>query len=434
MWVKEKEGSVNRMKKEQVFSTAIRVVFLFAFGAFLFASIHHIATFFDNFEQDSGNWVGSYALAISIDATALVLTIGVMFFRKNMPWYAQVFVWFFIIALTAFSWVVNWEYALRFQSGLLTDNPTLKMINPILASSFAFLNLAYSLVSEFFSARVETVADIEAEATRLEGLISVQKRLDIARETLKKPSLIQRAKGVVIEVKSAANEVIMQPHIETDIVTNESDMQDDIIPAMEEEHPAYAPRKRDELGMVEGVMYDKVTEDKSILITLLYEAQMNPISDLTTSLQRQFSGYANYITETRVQRVFDAICADYPELISLPNDDDMEPDTDPELETISPANDVHISGEIVADLPANITDISNAKKRENDAANQDRSRGSYAITKEAASERLHCSLAEIERGIKLGIIQPFAKDRSKVLVKSLGGFTPQKRGRKVAAK
>jgi len=326
------------MNKEQVFSVAIRVVFLFAFGAFLFASIPHIATFFDNFEQDSGNWFGSYALAISIDATALVLTIGVMFFRKNMPWYAQVFVWFFIIALTAFSWFVNWEYALRFQSDMLTNNDTLKFINPILASSFAFLNLAYSLVSEFFSARVLTAADLEEEAKRLESLISVQNRVNLAKDQLKKPSLIQRAKDVALEVKSAAKEVVTSGD--------------------------------------EAAQEEETTEE--------------------------------YEDDTPV---------------------DIEPDTDPEIETISPANDA----QIVDDIPANITSISTVKKpRITQDLNTDimPKRGAYAITKEAASELLRCPISEIERGISAGIIKPFAKDMDKVLRTSLEGFVPQKRTRK----
>ena len=343
------------MTKEQFFSVAIRIVFLFAFGAFLFASIHHIATFFDNFEQGNNNWFGSYSLAISIDATALVLTIGVMFFRHNMPWYALVFVWFFIISLTAFSWLVNWEYAQTFQSNMLATNDTLKMINPILASSFAFLNLAYSLVSEFFSARVQTAEDMEIEAKRLEGLIDVQIRIDKAREQLKKPSLIQRAKELAIEVKNAATEVV-----------KDSDQE--------------------------------------------------------------------------------ALEAD----VTLPNEDDIERDTDPEMEIVTPPNEddiiSHNDSDIVDDMPDNIVDISDAKKphyekdmlsnlENNIAANKadiSAKRGPYAITKEAASELLRCPLSEIERGIMEGIIKPFAKSNDKVLRASLDGFTPQKRIRKTA--
>ena len=71
------------MNWTKFFSVAIRIVFLFAFASFLCASIHHIAAFFHNFEPDGSDYLGSYALAISVDATALVLTLGVMFFNHS---------------------------------------------------------------------------------------------------------------------------------------------------------------------------------------------------------------------------------------------------------------------------------------------------------------------------------------------------------------
>src|SRR6266699_322410 len=197
----------STVTKETIFRNCIRGVFLFAYGAFLWASIHHIATFFHNFEPEGSGWMGSYTLAISIDVTALVLTIGVMFFRKNMPGLAFGLVWFFIIALTAFSWLVNWEYAQRYQSTNLTTNVILETINPILASSFAFLNLAYSLVAEFFSTKKQTAEELAQEADRLEALTEQQSRLDAAKARMKKPSMIQRAKELAIEAKAAAQEV-----------------------------------------------------------------------------------------------------------------------------------------------------------------------------------------------------------------------------------
>jgi Helix-turn-helix domain len=196
------------MSWEGIFRIFIRIVFLFAYGAFLSASIRHVATFFHNFEPDTTGWNSSYTLAISIDATALVLTIGVMFFRKSMPGLALGVVWFFIVALTAFSWLVNWEYAMRYQSTDLTTDPLLKLLNPILASSFAFLNLAYSVVAEFFNTRKQTAEDVAKEADRLEALVTEQRRLEVAKARVKKPSLIQRAKELALEAKTAAHEVI----------------------------------------------------------------------------------------------------------------------------------------------------------------------------------------------------------------------------------
>ncbi len=196
------------MTKEAIFRGVIRFVFLFAYGAFLWASIHHVATFFHYFEPDATDWNGSYTLAISIDLTALVLTVGVMFFRTSMPGLALFVIWFFIVALTAFSWLVNWEYAMRYQSADLTTDPLLKLLNPILASSFAFLNLAYSVVAEFFNTRKHTAEELAKEADRLEALATEQSRLDAIKASRKKPSAIQRAKEFALEAKTATREVM----------------------------------------------------------------------------------------------------------------------------------------------------------------------------------------------------------------------------------
>src|SRR5258708_7590376 len=117
-----------------MFRVIIRVVFLFAYAAFLYASLRHIAFFFASFEPAGTDWTGAYALAISIDVTALILTIGVMFFKRGMPGHAIVGVWFFIVCLTGFSWLVNWEYAVQFQSSDLARAAMFQWINPILAS------------------------------------------------------------------------------------------------------------------------------------------------------------------------------------------------------------------------------------------------------------------------------------------------------------
>lgn len=194
----------------QAFSVFIRIVFLFAFGAFLTASIHHIAAFFGDYEPSQ---VGpqSYALAISIDGTALVLTIGVMFFADRMPWYAKGFVWFFIIGLTAFSWVVNWQYAVAFQNpnGFTSKlDPVWQSINPILASSFAFLNLAYSLVSEFFSAKKKTAVELQAELDALNETGEIERKLREKKAEISGPGFIQIVKEKAKEIKSAASEVL----------------------------------------------------------------------------------------------------------------------------------------------------------------------------------------------------------------------------------
>src|SRR5215472_9413485 len=108
-------------RSENIFRFFVRLIFLFAYGAFLWASVHHIAYFYHNFEG-TADWTGPYALAISIDVTSLVLAAGLMFFSRNMRWHTIGAIGFFILFLTAFSWLVNWEYAARFQSSTLTDN------------------------------------------------------------------------------------------------------------------------------------------------------------------------------------------------------------------------------------------------------------------------------------------------------------------------
>ena len=197
---------------EKWFTVVIRIVFVFAFGAFLWASLHHIAAFFHEFEPENMDWSGSYALAISVDGTALMLTIGMMFFSRNKPLGIKTLVWFFIISLTGFSWVVNWEYATRFQASDFTHNPTLVWLNPILASSFAFLNLAYSIVAELFGAEEKTPEQLQAEITALDARSTLEKQL----KNRQGPGLIQQTKQTLLEAKKAAKEVL---HNDEKIVT-----------------------------------------------------------------------------------------------------------------------------------------------------------------------------------------------------------------------
>src|SRR5690242_1626783 len=94
----------------------VKTVFIGCYIAFMYASIHHIAAFFSGFEADHFNMLGSYALAAAFDVTALVTTIGVMFFRKSMPRSVQWIVWGFIIAIAGYSFFMNWEYTAHYQS------------------------------------------------------------------------------------------------------------------------------------------------------------------------------------------------------------------------------------------------------------------------------------------------------------------------------
>lgn len=170
----------------------VQAVFLFCYAAFMWASIHKVAFFFGNFEADQSNAIGSYSLAVAFDVTALVITVGVMYFRKSMPIIIQIFVWAFIIGIASFSYFVNWEYDAHFQSTTLTMVPTgqvdaifdktntlryvpemrqntnLLDINPLLASGFTIFSLIYSVIAEFFGTKPPTVDELKKQKAYLE--------------------------------------------------------------------------------------------------------------------------------------------------------------------------------------------------------------------------------------------------------------------------
>ncbi len=527
----------------------VKTIFIACYVAFMWASIHHVATYFTDFEQNSGNTVGSYALAGAFDITALVTTIGVMFFRKSMPTWVLVIVWAFILAIAAYSFVINWEYASHYQNldlilqptgattpvydahgavqyvPVMQANTSLIWINPILASGFTMFSLVYSVIAEFFGTRLPTANELLARKQYLEETSGLLDEIKTLEQKSKKPSLIQRTKAVAKEVKEAANELLSTPNDATDVMTNgientdespsnhqanEPDRQTDSTEDMEadpdtkeainvrdrnvlsdEEEGSSAARFRDHLGMIEGAMYDRLVADPSTLNELLQMAKRMSMSDLTRRLQRRFSAHAQVINETRVSQVFEAIKADFPDLISRANAESGEPSPDAEQTTISDAhrpphpgdlpavempnvfaNEGESIGEIAthqdafegvnetgitesqgrsaqetaSEMPSNITPISRGKapritgklEQETQARqpaptpNMSHKKGAYALTKQAAAEALGCPISEIEHGIAEGVIKPFAKDPDKVLRSSLEGFVPRRRSRKTA--
>src|SRR5260221_10695998 len=110
-------------------------------------------------------------------------------------------------------------YTTLFRSSRATD---FQWINPILASSFAFLNLVYSIVGEFFNGKPQTADDLDQEIARLQALNGKQKQL---KELQKGTGLIQQAKEKLIEVKDAANEVFTagQNELQSEINTATKD-------------------------------------------------------------------------------------------------------------------------------------------------------------------------------------------------------------------
>ncbi len=224
------------MQTETIAAKALRgtvkAVFILCYIAFMWASIHHIAAFYNGFEENSGNLLGSYLLAGAVDITALVTTIAVMFFRKSMPGWVFWIVWTFIVALAFYSFFINWEYANHYQSMTLVLQPTgetvpvydttgalhyvpamradtgLLWVNPVLASGFTIFSLIYSVVAEFFGTKAVTVEELEARKKYLQETASVLEEIKQLEEMHRKPSLIQRAKETVKEAKLAVKEVL----------------------------------------------------------------------------------------------------------------------------------------------------------------------------------------------------------------------------------
>jgi hypothetical protein len=210
----------------------VKTIFIGCYIAFMWASIHHVAAFFNDFEADNGNTVGSYLLASAFDITALVTTVGVMFFRKSMPTWVFWIVWTFIIAIAGYSFFINWEYASHYQNMTLLLQPTgettavydtqgvlhyvpvmqvntsLLGVNPILASGFTIFSLIYSVIAEFFGTKAPTAEELLAKKKYLEETASILEDIKKLEGKDKKPGFIQRTKETFIEAKEAVKEVM----------------------------------------------------------------------------------------------------------------------------------------------------------------------------------------------------------------------------------
>ena len=214
----------------------VKTIFIGCYVAFMWASIHHVAAFFNDFEADTGNTWGSYLLAGAFDITALVTTIGVMFFRKSMPGWVFWIVWSFILAIAGYSFFINWEYASHYQNLALLLQPTgatiavydahgalhyvpvmqvntsLVWVNPILASGFTIFSLIYSVIAEFFGTKAPTVEELQAKKKYLEETATVVEEIRKLEGKNKGTSLIDRVKKGALEIKSAVQEVVQSDH------------------------------------------------------------------------------------------------------------------------------------------------------------------------------------------------------------------------------
>lgn len=398
----------------------VKTVFIICYVAFMWASIHHLATFFNDFESDRGNTFGSYLLAGAFDITALVTTIGVMFFRRSMPRSIQWIVWTFIVALAGYSFFVNWEYAAHYQNislalqqtgettpvydaqgvlhyvPVMQTNTNLLWINPILASGFTVFSLIYSVIAEFFGTKPPNVSELVAKKKYLEETSELLNEIKTLEDKGKKPSLIQRAKEVAMEVKSAANEVITsgdEPAQEEVIVEDETEVQPEeesvVIPFLiSHSAPVTEQILPPSLGMIEQVMFDKIVEDPTTLIELAQVAQSTDIAGLTSYLKTRFSSHSGYITESRVTNVFqavkvagllpgqtpkndvqpseemDVIEEGETEVFQEEDEPENEPSTDPEMEA---ANVTHFpetgrKTNAKVTVPLNVIDIATRRK------------------------------------------------------------------------
>lgn len=209
----------------------VRFVFIACYVAFMLASIRHVATFFNGFEPNKDNTIGSYLLAGAFDITALVTTIGVMFFRKSMPRWVFVIVWAFIIAIAGYSYIINLEYTSHYQdmsmlmqpTGATTPvfdasgnvqyvpamqvNTTLMYINPFLASGFTVFALVYSVIAEFFGTKAPTADELRAQKQYLEETVTLQADIDALKKRNKKPGVVERMTNTAKDVVKAGQEI-----------------------------------------------------------------------------------------------------------------------------------------------------------------------------------------------------------------------------------
>ncbi len=222
---------------------ALRWFFWLAFASFLLASISHVAYFFRAFEPQDSSWYWwavAYAIAVSIDITIflLSLTVAELRGRKVSNWVVTS-VWIFIVALAGLSWFINWEYAFQFTSSMLNrpaGSPFVGMINPIIASCFQALAIAYTWISDKIAQSGEenlsNLVRLAPSATET-VTISTSEPLAIPAAAESKYDVVKGA----IETAIAAGEVLNLRAIASSTAVNYSTVR------------AYAPKIKRELGV-----------------------------------------------------------------------------------------------------------------------------------------------------------------------------------------
>ncbi len=208
------------MSKALSIDTITRIAFWLAFAAFLSASIPHIAYFFRSFDpvggpEDQYWWTVAYAIAVGIDVTDFLLSMNVArLYRNKASWRVLCNRWLFIIGITSFSWFVNWEYNVQFSTTMLARVASVVLfgilrvgdLNPVLASMFQVLSIAYTSMAESLTEKTveKTAEELEAEAEEKERKAKAQARID----TTKNQSTASWLKGKIGVLREVKNEVI----------------------------------------------------------------------------------------------------------------------------------------------------------------------------------------------------------------------------------
>lgn len=247
--------------------------FWFAFAAFLLASIPHVAYFFRAYEPEGDGldtmwWMVSFGIAASIDITIFLLSMTVASLqrqKKSFPLISSV--WIFILGLAGLSWFINYKYAIQFvNTGMISATPItipftsvrIPDLNPIVASCFQALAIAYTWISDKIVAdeKPKTAAELEQMANELEEITKQKERI----ATIKNQNGVNFIKGLI----DSGAEVVKHTKAQ---ITGET----------EEESEPQAERNTDELAIFSLENAEEKEEEKEEETTTNFEMGMEAI-------------------------------------------------------------------------------------------------------------------------------------------------------------
>lgn len=227
------------------FHGLLQAVLWLSFAAFLFASLPHVAYFFATFEPQNSDgsisdywWMVAYILAVSIDVTAFLLSVNVAVKMRRATagkvWIAKIVPaslvilthWPFILILVGFSWLVNFEHAKEFHSTMLATAEQVEInlllwhgkladLNPIIASAFPVLAVAYTGMSDRIgderkaAGSAQPVTVVQASTVKQEDIDAALKALAEVHSLREQLAQLQAVK--VAEVQAPVNPVQQIP-------------------------------------------------------------------------------------------------------------------------------------------------------------------------------------------------------------------------------